>query len=108
MVSTSSTTPMPINAARWMPVASPNWLAMIDARVSRLDAVVVTHAHADHLHGIDDLRSVNRLMKSPIPLYADGKLYVCTTSAWHVLQPTKTGVKPIHRLRFPDGAEAHG
>jgi phosphoribosyl 1,2-cyclic phosphate phosphodiesterase len=46
---------------------------LIDARVSRLNAVVVTHAHADHLHGIDDLRSINRLMESPIPLYADGK-----------------------------------
>ena len=34
---------------------------------------MVTHAHADHLHGIDDLRSVNRLMRRPIPLYADAK-----------------------------------
>ena len=33
-VRTSSTTPMPISAARWMPIASPNWLAMMLARVS--------------------------------------------------------------------------
>ena len=46
---------------------------LLDANVARLDAVLLTHAHADHLHGIDDLRSVNRLMRSTIPLYADGQ-----------------------------------
>jgi phosphoribosyl 1,2-cyclic phosphate phosphodiesterase len=46
---------------------------LIDARVARLDAVAMTHAHADHLHGIDDLRSVNRLMGEAIPLWADGR-----------------------------------
>jgi phosphoribosyl 1,2-cyclic phosphate phosphodiesterase len=44
---------------------------LLDARVSALDAVLLTHAHADHLHGIDDLRTVNRLMGRAIPLYAD-------------------------------------
>lgn len=44
---------------------------LIDARVRRLDAVVMTHAHADHLHGIDDIRQLNRLMGAAIPLWAD-------------------------------------
>jgi phosphoribosyl 1,2-cyclic phosphate phosphodiesterase len=46
---------------------------LIDARVRRLDAVVMTHAHADHLHGIDDMRQINRLMGAAIPLWADDK-----------------------------------
>jgi phosphoribosyl 1,2-cyclic phosphate phosphodiesterase len=46
---------------------------LLDANVASLDAVVMTHAHADHLHGIDDLRSINRLIERAIPLYADPK-----------------------------------
>lgn len=44
---------------------------MIEARVSRLDAVVYTHAHADHLHGIDDLRGYFHVQRERIPIYAD-------------------------------------
>ncbi len=37
--------------------------------IRHLDAVFYTHSHADHLHGIDDLRGFNLHSKQPIPLY---------------------------------------
>jgi phosphoribosyl 1,2-cyclic phosphate phosphodiesterase len=44
---------------------------MIAANVQRVDAVLYTHAHADHLHGIDDLRGYFILQKRRIPIHAD-------------------------------------
>lgn len=44
---------------------------LLDAKVQRLDAVLYTHAHADHIHGIDDLREINRLMAGPIQCFAN-------------------------------------
>jgi phosphoribosyl 1,2-cyclic phosphate phosphodiesterase len=44
---------------------------ILDAAVERLDAVLYTHGHADHLHGIDDLRPATFVTGRPIPMYAD-------------------------------------
>jgi len=41
------------------------------AKISRIDAVLYTHPHADHIHGIDELRSFNFIQKSTIPLWAN-------------------------------------
>ena len=42
---------------------------LLSSETNHLDAVLYTHSHADHLHGIDDLREVNRAMKAPIPVF---------------------------------------
>lgn len=43
---------------------------LLAAQVGRLDAVVFTHAHADHILGIDDLRQVNRITGRALDAYA--------------------------------------
>lgn len=43
---------------------------MLSAGLKRLDAVLYTHAHADHMHGIDELREITRMLKTDLPVYA--------------------------------------
>jgi phosphoribosyl 1,2-cyclic phosphate phosphodiesterase len=40
-------------------------------KVRRVDAIVYTHSHADHVMGLDDVRRYNAMQKSAIPCYAD-------------------------------------
>ncbi len=40
---------------------------------TKIDAVLYTHEHADHVNGIDDLRSFNFINKCTIPLYASAQ-----------------------------------
>jgi phosphoribosyl 1,2-cyclic phosphate phosphodiesterase len=41
--------------------------------VKRVDAIVYTHSHADHIMGLDDVRRFNVLQKSAIPCYGDAR-----------------------------------
>lgn len=43
----------------------------LDAGITRLDGVLFTHDHADHTHGIDDLRMLSYVQRERIPVYSD-------------------------------------
>lgn len=45
-------------------------LQLVQARIDRVDAVFFTHDHADHIHGIDDIRAITVRQKHPLPMYA--------------------------------------
>ncbi|ABC22499.1 MBL fold metallo-hydrolase [Rhodospirillum rubrum] len=47
---------------------------LLGAGVRALDGVVITHAHADHTHGIDDLREINRAMGRSLDLWATAEV----------------------------------
>ena len=42
-------------------------------RLDRLDAVLFTHDHADHIFGLDDIRPFNFRTRRPVPCYADAR-----------------------------------
>ncbi len=61
---------------------------LLAAGARRLDGVLITHWHADHLHGIDDLRSINRAMEAPLDLYADAEtMEVIRSRFGYVFEP---------------------
>ena len=44
---------------------------MLASKIKDIDGVLYTHAHADHVHGIDDLRAFCWKRESPLPIYGD-------------------------------------
>jgi phosphoribosyl 1,2-cyclic phosphate phosphodiesterase len=46
-------------------------LQAVACGVDRIDAIVYTHAHADHIMGLDDVRRFNTLKKGPLDVWAD-------------------------------------
>jgi phosphoribosyl 1,2-cyclic phosphate phosphodiesterase len=57
-------------------------LQAIREGLDRVDAVLFTHDHADHLHGIDDLRTFCQKHRMLIPLYGDANTLETIRSRW--------------------------
>ena len=48
-------------------------LQLVAAGVDRVDAVLYTHDHADHTHGVDDLRAISVRRDTPLPMYGSAE-----------------------------------
>ena len=61
---------------------------VLDRRVARIDAVLYTHAHADHIYGLPDIRSYCRQQGSAIDVYgSEETLAVLRTAFDYVFRP---------------------
>jgi len=63
-------------------------LQLLAARAGRIDAVLYTHEHADHVHGIDDLRALTLRREAPLPVYgAEATLRFLRESYRYIFDP---------------------
>lgn len=86
--------------------ASPDLRAqLLDAGIGRLDGVVFTHAHADHTHGLDDLRMIVFNMRQRLPVWADGQTQndLLSRFGYAFVQPPNSAYPPILDLNSIDG-----
>lgn len=63
-------------------------------KVTRVDMVLITHCHADHVSGFDDLRRFNELQGGEIPVYGNG--------------PALKGIREMFPYIFDDQAQIGG
>ncbi len=72
---------------------------LLDTNIRHLDAVFYTHDHADHTHGIDDLRGLFHLMKKRVDIYANREtLDILQRRFDYIFEP---------RMGYPAICEAH-
>jgi phosphoribosyl 1,2-cyclic phosphate phosphodiesterase len=75
-------------------------------RLTRVDAILFTHSHVDHILGLDEVRRFNILQRAAIPAYADGPTAADLRRTFHyVFEPPaeKGGGVPQIDLHLIDG-----
>ena len=75
-------------------------------RLQRIDAILYTHAHADHIFGLDDIRMFNWVLGGPMPVYGSSRtLAALRRTFWYVFEDVEAGGgKPLvdlHEVEAP-------
>ncbi|MEM7242068.1 MAG: MBL fold metallo-hydrolase [Pseudomonadota bacterium] len=84
---------------------------LLDTQVGALDAVVYTHEHADHVHGLDDLRMIVFNMRKRITVYAapSAKSSILSRFNYAFQTPPGSDYPPILEMRdLPDDLSIEG
>lgn len=78
---------------------------LLKAGVGTLDGVVYTHSHADHVHGLDDLRQVVFNLRRRLPVWADGDTQnnLFARFGYAFVQPESSPYPPILEMHTIDG-----
>lgn len=70
--------------------------------IARVDAVLYTHAHADHVLGLDELRTFNWRQRAAVPVYGSPEtLRDLSRSFWYVFEDVQVGGGKPAVLRRP-------
>ncbi|AML51682.1 MBL fold metallo-hydrolase [Falsihalocynthiibacter arcticus] len=77
---------------------------LLAAEVGTLDAVVMTHAHADHMHGLDDIRQIVFNTRTRMPVWADSDTTndLISRFGYAFVQPKGSDYPPICDLNSID------
>lgn len=80
-------------------------LQSLRAGLTQLDAVLYTHTHADHIHGIDDLRAFCQIQRAQIPLYGSHETvaHISGKFGYTLREPSNFWDLPVLKANAVDG-----
>ncbi|MBI3792071.1 MAG: MBL fold metallo-hydrolase [Gemmatimonadetes bacterium] len=77
-------------------------LQLVTAGIDKVDAVLITHEHADHTHGMDDLRAITVRRDAPLPVYASAGTHAALAQKFPYIFDDR--LKPLPGTSKPEGS----
>ncbi|MFP5355158.1 MAG: MBL fold metallo-hydrolase [Gemmatimonadota bacterium] len=77
-------------------------LQLVQAGIDKVDAVFFTHDHADHIHGIDDVRAITVRQRAPLPMYAEPEVLARLAQRFPYIFDER--MRPLPGTSKPEGA----
>ena len=76
-------------------------LQLVHAEIADVDAVLFTHDHADHTHGIDDLRAISARRAAHLPMYGSAETLHSIAQKFNYIFDDR--IKPLPGTSKPQG-----